>query len=204
MMSKNSFKLLRWSILLIVGGLHVLLLVFLQIQTNNTQEEDYQDANVMKLVDIHEYEPPQEEVLPPPPVEKKIINENPETSEQVVAIEDKLEVVDTPIKTSTREEVHYLPQHKISKVPIIPLEKVLSRIVYPPMALRQEIEDIVYLELYIDQKGVIRRIDILKDPGHGFAESAIKAFQGIQCIPAEANGKTVPVRYRYPIRFTLK
>jgi protein TonB len=33
---------------------------------------------------------------------------------------------------------------------------------------------------------------------------AVNAFKGIQAIPAEANGTQVGVRYRYPIRFTIR
>ena len=102
-----------------------------------------------------------------------------------------------------REEIVYLPQHKISSVPIIPSREVLSRIVYPPMALKQGIEAVVYLELFIDSNGSIKKIKVLKDPGHGFAQAAVKALEGVTCVPANANGKNCAVRYRYPVKFTL-
>ena len=102
-----------------------------------------------------------------------------------------------------KEEIEYLPQHKISAVPVIPSREVLARIVYPPMALKQGIEAVVYLELYIDSAGLIKKIKVLKDPGHGFAQAAVSALQGLSCIPANANGKNVAVKYRYPVKFTL-
>lgn len=154
---------------------------------------DFREAEVFKLVDVQEFVPP-----PPAPVEKKevvTVSNQPKASENFV--ETKEEVV------VEREEIVYLPQHKISSVPIIPSREVLSRIVYPPMALKQGIEAVVYLELFIDSNGSIKKIKVLKDPGHGFAEAAVKALQGVTCVPANANGKNCAVRYRYPVKFTL-
>ena len=45
---------------------------------------------------------------------------------------------------------------------------------------------------------------MLKDPGNGFAEAAIAALGDIFCVPAKIDGHPVAVRYRYPVRFTLK
>ena len=154
---------------------------------------DFREAEVFKLVDVQEFVPP-----PPAPVEKKevvTVSNQPKASENFV--ETKEEVV------VEREEIVYLPQHKISSVPIIPSREVLSRIVYPPMALKQGIEAVVYLELFIDSNGYIKKIKVLKDPGHGFAQAAVKALEGVTCVPANANGKNCAVRYRYPVKFTL-
>lgn len=154
---------------------------------------DFRETEVFKLVDVQEFVPP-----PPAPVEKKevvTVSNQPKASENFV--ETKEEVV------VEREEIVYLPQHKISSVPIIPSREVLSRIVYPPMALKQGIEAVVYLELFIDSNGSIKKIKVLKDPGHGFAQAAVKALEGVTCVPANANGKNCAVRYRYPVKFTL-
>lgn len=157
---------------------------------------------ILKLVDIEEYIPP------PPPPEQKItmVYNRPESSEQILEIEDAVVETDDSaydIVESPREP-EYLPQHKISRIPEIPSKEILAKIVYPPMALRQGIEAVVYLELYIDNTGAIRRIQVLKDPGNGFAEAATAAIEGLRCTPAMANGKPVAVRFRYPVRFTLK
>jgi hypothetical protein len=47
---------------------------------------------------------------------------------------------------------------------------------------------------------------VLKEdpPGRGFAEAAVRAFQGLRCTPAQANGGNVSVRYRYPVSFKLR
>ena len=163
--------------------------------TNNDEPEtvDLRDAEVFKLVDIQEYVKPA-----PKPVEKKDVvkvKNQPKASELISETKEE-------VKREEEQEI-FLPQHKISVVPVIPRREVLARIVYPPMALKQGIEAVVFLELYIDSKGVIKNIKVLKDPGHGFAEAAVVALRGISCIPASANGKSCAVRYRYPVKFTL-
>jgi protein TonB len=115
-----------------------------------------------------------------------------------------VETEDTVVEVTSTADIEYVPQHKISIVPEIPTKEVLGRIRYPSLALRQEIEGVVYLELFIDTAGVIRKIQVLKDPGYGFADAAIEALTGIRCKPAISNGSPVAVRYRYPVRFTLQ
>lgn len=180
--------------------LHVVVIYVCNFQQKGEEIStvDFREAEVFKLVDIQEYVKP----LPPPPAPKKDVvkvSNQPKASENIVETKEEVEAEES----SPEEQIEYLPQHKISSVPIIPSREVLSRIVYPPMALKQGIEAIVYLELFIDSKGQIRSIKVLKDPGHGFAESAVAALNGITCIPANANGKACAVRYRYPVKFTL-
>ena len=137
---------------------------------------DFSQADVFKLVDVQEYVQPKE------PQSEEIVVQQPKASERVLETEKKVKDFD---------ESAFLPQHKISTVPVIPIREVLSKIEYPPMALRQGIEAVVYLELFIDSKGAIKNIKVLKDPGHGFAEAAVAALKGIVCVPANANGKNV-------------
>lgn len=154
---------------------------------------DFREAEVFKLVDIQEY-------IEPPKIKNEIkevvtVKNQPKASENIQETEE-----------TVQEEVdysEYLPQHKISTVPIIPANEILSRIEYPPMALKQGIEAVVYLELFIDSKGIIKNIKVLKDPGYGFAQAAVNAFNGITCIPAIANGNACAVKFRYPVKFTI-
>lgn len=185
---------IRPLIFFVVLLVHVILLLCLNFNNSSKNIEEEKYAEIFKLVDVEEFVPP-----PPPVVEKnQQVVIQPKASETVEEIEEEIvEIPDT-------EEPDYLPQHKISSVPEIPTKEILSRIEYPQMALRQGNEGVVYLELFIDQNGYIRRVNVLKDPGFGFAEAALKALDGIVCKPAMANGKPCAVRFRYPVRFTVK
>lgn len=192
-------KFVRPAIFAFVLLLHAAAIVFINFSSReeNPKADEFVEAEVFKLVDIQEYTPP-----PPAPVEKSVVKvaSQPKAAENI--IETKEEVMEEK-PAAQQTEIEYLPQHKISSIPVIPSREVLSRIVYPSMALKQGIEAVVYLELFIDSTGLIKKIKVLKDPGHGFAEAAVKALEGLKCIPASANGKNCAVKYRYPVKFTL-
>ena len=184
-------KFWRPAIFVFALLLHVAAICFFSVKPKEEDVEtvDFSQADVFKLVDVQEY-------VKPPVQEKTVtVADQPKASVRVKETDKKV------IKEF--DERAFLPQHKISSVPVIPIREVLSRIEYPPLALRQGIEAVVYLELFIDSKGEIKNIKVLKDPGHGFAEAAVAALKGIMCVPANANGKNCAVRYRYPIKFTL-
>jgi len=191
-MSFNSFKVyVRPLIFFIVILIHIILLLCMNFNAGEAKVEEEKYAEIFKLVDVQEFVPP-----PPPVVEKtQQVVIQPKASETVEETEN--EIIEIP----EEKEPEYLPQHKISSIPEIPTKEILSKIEYPQMALRQGTEGVVYLELFIDQNGYIRRVNVLKDPGYGFAEAALKALDGIVCKPAMANGKPCAVRFRYPVRF---
>lgn len=204
-MIKELFTRYRMAFIMGLAVLvHVSAFVFIRFALPDEGLAAKESYDVFKLVDIDEYIPPPA-VAPPP--ETSIVYNQPESSETV--IETEKEIIETSDASygsvaGLESEIEYVPQHKISVVPEIPTKEILSRIDYPPIALRQGIEGVVYLELFIDQTGNIRKISVLKDPGFGFAEAAIAALDGVKCKPAMANGDPVAVRFRYPVRFTIK
>jgi protein TonB len=78
------------------------------------------------------------------------------------------------------------------------------RIIYPSLAKRQGKEGIVVLRLFISTSGDIEDIWIVDDPGYGFTEAALAAFEGMQVEPASIKGRPVPVTLLFPVRFTLR
>lgn len=221
---KILIERIRIIIFVLICILYVLLFKMMNFSSPSKQVEIDEDKfEIFKLVDIVEYVPapapiPEPEPVPPQIEEVIQVEDQPVASEIIQEVEEVVQEIpkEQPVvenedqtahnvgSTQGVEEIEYFPQHKITVVPVIPTKEILSKIVYPPMAHRQGIQGVVYLELYIDQDGIIRKIEVLKDPGHGFAEAAIAAMDGIKCEPAQANGVNVPVRFRYPVKFTLK
>jgi protein TonB len=191
-------------------GIHVALLFFLVFKMTTPEAVSEPAAGVMKLLDIQEFTPPP----PPPPPERppelaqNTVEAIAETMVETDVIPDDLVIVDSllpPVQPPAAEV--YLAQGKISVIPVLPDDKIRQATVYPPIALRSGIEGMVYLELFIDRQGEIKQITVLRETpeGRGFGEAAIKAFSGITAMsPAYANGVAVGVRYRYPVRFTIK
>ena len=184
--------LVRPLLFSLVIAIHVIVLICVKFSVSSAAQEEEKVAEIFKLVDVEEFVPPP----PPPPVieKKEVVVNTVKNSENIQ--ETEKEVVEV-------EDIDYIPQHKISVVPEIPTKQILSKIEYPKMAMKQGIEGVVYLELFIDEYGNIRRVNVLKDPGYGFADAAVAALEGITCKPAMMNDKPVAVRFRYPVRFVL-
>ncbi len=191
----------RWVRISILAGVLILHVVVLLTVTITTRiQEQREDTTVFKLSDVEEYAPPPEREEPeePPTRDAPVVTEGP--AEIVLETEEEIQ----PAVSLPAPPPDYLPQHRISKPPDIPTDEIRNRVEYPVLANRQGIEGVVYLELFIDDEGNIRRIEILKEPGFGLGEAAAAAFRGVTVTPAEANGTPVAVRYRYPVRFRLR
>jgi protein TonB len=193
-------------------GIHALLLFFLVFKMAVPAQVTDISAGVFKLQDLQEYipaPPPPPPEIQPEPVAENTTSAFAETMVETDVLPDDLTVLDyvpvTPAVTTVQET--YLSQGKISVIPVLPDDKIKQAMVYPRIALASGVTGTVYLELYIDRYGVIQRITVLKEEpeGRGFGDAAVKAFSGITAMsPAYANGVAVGVRYRYPVRFTIK
>ncbi|MDR0708220.1 MAG: TonB family protein [Treponema sp.] len=206
----------RLIIFIFVGALHAFLLFFIAFKINTAVTNEEPAPKVMKLADIREDTPPPP--LPPPPIRKAA----PPSQKTVSAVAENMIATDEPPADQVIGEpesaaydvepadiepaIEFLPQHKISVPPGLSEDQIRKNTEYPAIALRSGVEGAVILELFIDNKGEIRRINVLKeDPSdRGFAEAAVNAFRNITAVPAESNGVAVAVRYRYPVRFKIK
>jgi protein TonB len=210
-------NLTRLILFVLIAAVHLLLILFFAITVDTVIMTPEQPVTVMKLTDFEEEVPPPPPP-PPPPEPSPTVPENAvesiaetmiETEEvpedQIVVAPGTLSVSQAVVQSGESEEV-YLPMHRISVPPVFSEKEILAALVYPPIALRSGVEGLVHLELFVDRKGVIQQISILREnpPQRGFGEAAVNAFKGIIGKPAEANGVPVAVRYRYPVRFNIK
>jgi len=75
---------------------------------------------------------------------------------------------------------------------------------YPKEALAQKLTGEVVLALEIDAEGKVTRADVREPAGHGFDEAASAAALRLLFEPARKEGKPIPSRILYRMRFTLK
>ena len=95
----------------------------------------------------------------------------------------------------------YLPFYKV-QAPPAPLSAINPR--YPEKARKLGVEGLVVLELWIDEKGVLRKMDVVKSAGWGFDEAALESVRNTAFDPAIVDNKQVASRIRLPIRFKLE
>jgi protein TonB len=74
---------------------------------------------------------------------------------------------------------------------------------YPPEALQLQIEQQVQVRVTIDDDGSVVKVEVLKDPGHGFAEAAKKVARSFHCKPGKQNGKPVATEITSTLNFEL-
>ena len=212
----RSFPLTRIRLILfsLVALLHVIAILFVAFRMNAVANPPMPVAGVMRLVDVQE----NYNLLPPTPPPD--INPVPPRSDTQEAIAEYMVETDKEpppavigawtgppglSSYSGGEEINYLPQSRITSLPVFPEDQIRRAVVYPPIAQRSNIEGVVFLELFIDRFGAVRDVRILREnpPDRGFGEAAVNAFKGIRAKPAEADGVAVAVRYRYNINFKL-
>jgi len=76
--------------------------------------------------------------------------------------------------------------------------------VYPSAMKQQGKEGTVKIEALVDALGKVRSVTVIQSAGELFDQAAIAAIQSSTFIPANTNGKPVPVLLRLPVRFRLR
>jgi protein TonB len=72
------------------------------------------------------------------------------------------------------------------------------------VARRFNREGKVILRLTIDTVGSLINVEILQDPGYGFAAAAVEAVRKSRFHPARHEGRPFTAKAILPIRFTLQ
>lgn len=214
-MSEPSGKFFRGSIFFLTTVLHAGLLVLwlaglspkVAVQPLVDQWIDITEAQESPPLSpaIPPQVKPLEEVIPIPesePLPAPVVVDSPVSAPTEAS--GAAQAAEASPQTVEPQEVPFLSQGQIDQIPVIPTKEVLAQIRYPELAAKMGLEATVFLELFIDKTGKVVRISVLKDPGSGFAQAAVAALDGLQCEPAKIAGQAVPVRFRYPVRFTLK
>jgi periplasmic protein TonB len=75
---------------------------------------------------------------------------------------------------------------------------------YPMVARRFNREGKVVLRLTIDAVGSLLSVEVLQDPGYGFAAAAVDAVKRSRFLPARHEGRPVTAKAILPVRFTLQ
>jgi periplasmic protein TonB len=88
--------------------------------------------------------------------------------------------------------------------PIGGIEGIQKRIAYPDFAVRVGLEGKVYVRAFIDKKGNVYKVDIIKGIGGGCDEAAAAAVLNTKFYPGEQRGKPVKVMVSVPISFKLR
>jgi TonB family C-terminal domain len=85
------------------------------------------------------------------------------------------------------------------------IEAVIKKIVYPETAIHMKIEGKVVARVFVDAKGNVIKIDILKPAHELLNEEAVRVLtEDAVYIPAQANGKPVAGAITVPLNFKIQ
>lgn len=87
------------------------------------------------------------------------------------------------------------------------MNAVYTHLRYPEAAYKAGTEGMVILTFKIEKDGTISKLNLLRDPGNGLGEEALRVLRILQkeytWTPARQYDKIVSVRYNLPVRFRL-
>ncbi len=83
------------------------------------------------------------------------------------------------------------------------IKTIQKNIVYPEIAKRAGIEGKVFIKVFLDEKGNVIRVEVIKGIGAGCDESAVKAVEKAKFTPGIKDGKPVKTQVAIPIMFKL-
>lgn len=102
------------------------------------------------------------------------------------------------------KETAYLPFADVMPEPVGGLAAISKRLVYPDMAKNAQIQGKIYLIAYINEKGEVDDVKIIKGLPAGCDDAAIKAIKETKFVPGKQNGAPVKVQLSIPVTFKLQ
>ncbi len=181
------------------------------------EKEEIKTEAAQELVQVEDVDVTQQQAAPPSPPKPLVPIEAPADSEfediEIQSSEmDDLEVSSTPPPPPSQkkeeiqeeEEPVYFVAVEEQPAPIGGIEAIQASIVYPEMARKAGIQGRVYVRAYVDERGVVTKVELLKGIGGGCDEEAMKAVKATKFSPGKQRGKAVKVQVSVPITFKLK
>lgn len=98
----------------------------------------------------------------------------------------------------------YLAFAEEMPAPIGGLGAVYKKISYPPMAKKARLQGKVFVLTFIDEKGDVTDVKVVKGIGGGCDEAVCEAIKSSKFEPGKNQGKAVKVKLSITINFKLK
>ncbi len=167
-----------------------------------------------ELVQVEDVEHTKQEAPPPPPPKPPIPIEAPsddnlediELEETELDVNAQVSAPPPPVKEKKEEDtaptffvaVEEMPE------PIGGIQAIQARIHYPEIAKRAGVQGRVFVKAFVNEKGIVERVELIKGIGAGCDEEAMRAVKATRFKPGRQRGKPVKVQVSIPILFKLQ
>ena len=148
---------------------------------------------------------------PPPPPRPVIPIEAPtdedltdiELIENDLNIDDNLDKPKLLVEKDNTDEFEFIAVPEEMPEPIGGIAEIQKKIVYPELAIRAGIHGKIFVKAFVDEKGNVVKVKIIKGIGVGCDEAAMAAVMKTKFNPGKQRGKPVRVQVSIPILFKL-
>jgi protein TonB len=199
-MDKKNYNLKRMLKLHIRIGFLVTLVAFIAgfVFIPEFETKPYQ-REVNTVIRIDKLPAQLENIVNPPPPKRPRMPVAAETDAEVEAETiDKTNIIDEYGKVS---EIEFEPPPFVPyEIPPRPLNLDNVKFDYPGVF---QIDGTVFLELWIDKEGNVRKVILVKSLHPVFDKVAIEGAKKLKFSPAIQRDKPVAVRYSFPVKFKL-
>lgn len=166
-----------------------------------------------ELIDVEDIEATKQEQAPPPPPKPQIPIEAP-TDEELPDIEiestdlDVEATISAPppppvVEEEDSEPVFFVAVEEMPE-PIGGIGAIQSKIVYPEIAKRAGVQGRVFVKAYVDERGSVTKVELIRGIGAGCDEAAMDAVKSVMFKPGKQRGKAVKVQVTVPVLFRLQ
>lgn len=98
----------------------------------------------------------------------------------------------------------YLAFAEVMPEPVNGLAELVKQVKYPEIAKKSGIEGKVYAMAYVDEKGTVTNVKIIKGIGAGCDEEVISVLKKAKFKPGQNKGVNVKVKTSIPFVFKIK
>ena len=105
-------------------------------------------------------------------------------------------------KINIGEEEYLLVAEKMP-TPVGGYEGIMKKIAYPDIAQKTKTEGKVYVLIYVNEKGEVDDVKVVKGIGYGCDDEAVKAIKKTKFTPGIDKGVSVKTKFSLALTFKL-
>ncbi|MFA8341837.1 MAG: energy transducer TonB [Rhodothermaceae bacterium] len=178
------------------------------------EEEKVEQVVFEEEVNVEEIQNTKQENKPPPPPKPPVPIEAPsddvlddiEIEDMEMDIDEVVEAPPPPVEEEEEEEEEAVFFAAVEQMPepIGGIGAIQKKIVYPELAKRAGVQGRVFIKAYVDERGNVTKVELVKGIGAGCDEEALKAVKATQFKPGKQRMKPVKVQVVVPVIFKLQ
>lgn len=164
-----------------------------------------------EIIDIEQIDITRQDDRPPPPQRPPIVIETPSDAlfDDLDFDWGDMDIFDDappprPPSAMEDDSEHYFVAVEQMPEIIGGIASVLRNLTYPEISIRAGIEGTVYVLAYVDEQGVVQKVDIARGVSVGLDEAAMEAVSKVRFIPGSQRGIPRKVLVTVPVKFSLR